>query len=106
MECGALRLKGSGNALGAGRGKKKAAKDKARILEHIVSSKKQEEEEERGLDKRTPALVAFEKMQETRQVERVLKKALKTYKERVEEFNRHLDALPEYHDIPKVSWTK
>jgi len=31
-----------------------------------VSSKKQEEEKKRGLDKRTPAQVAYEKMQEKR----------------------------------------
>lgn len=63
MERGPLRLKG----LGAGkRRKKKKAKDKAQILEQIVSSKKQEEEKKRGLDKRTPAQVAYEKMQEKR----------------------------------------
>jgi len=29
-----------------------------------------------------------------------------THKQRVEEFNRHLDGLTEHFDIPKVSWTK
>nr|CAD7418899.1 unnamed protein product [Timema poppensis] len=29
-----------------------------------------------------------------------------THKQRVEEFNRHLDSLTEHFDIPKVSWTK
>nr|XP_005495275.1 protein FAM32A [Zonotrichia albicollis] len=84
----------------------KKAKDKAQILEQIVSSKKQEEEKKRGLDKRTPAQVAYEKMQEKRQMERILKKASKTHKQRVEDFNRHLDTLTEHYDIPKVSWTK
>ncbi|XP_008640316.2 PREDICTED: protein FAM32A, partial [Corvus brachyrhynchos] len=81
MERGPLRLKGSGGAPGAGkrRKKKKKAKDKAQI----VSSKKQEEEKQHGLDKRTPAQVAFEKMQEKRQMERILKKASKTHKQRV-----------------------
>ncbi|XP_053855682.1 protein FAM32A isoform X2 [Vidua macroura] len=88
------------------RRKKKKAKDKAQILEQIVSSKKQEEEKKRGLDKRTPAQVAYEKMQEKRQMERILKKASKTHKQRVEDFNRHLDTLTEHYDIPKVSWTK
>lgn len=55
-------------------------KDKAQILEQIVNSKKQEEEK-RGRDKRTSAQVAFEKMQEKRQTEWVLKKVLKTYKQ-------------------------
>ncbi|XP_075300101.1 protein FAM32A [Opisthocomus hoazin] len=106
VQRGPLRLKGGGAALGAGKRKKKKAKDKAQILEHIVSSKKQEEEKKRGLDKRTPAQVAYEKMQEKRQMERILKKASKTHKQRVEDFNRHLDTLTEHYDIPKVSWTK
>jgi len=46
------------------------------------------------------------KMQEKRQMERILKKASKTHKQRVEDFNRHLDTLTEHYDIPKVSWTK
>ncbi|KAF2987596.1 hypothetical protein EK904_013269 [Melospiza melodia maxima] len=70
-----------------------------------MSSKKQQEEKRR-LDKQTPAQAAFEKMQEKQQRERILKKAAKPHKQRVEEFNRHLDALTEHHDIPKVSWTK
>lgn len=45
-------------------------------------------------------------MQEKRQMERILKKASKTHKQRVEDFNRHLDTLTEHYDIPKVSWTK
>ncbi|NWW69092.1 FA32A protein, partial [Ifrita kowaldi] len=119
MERGPLRLKGSGGALGAGKRKKKKkkVKDKAQILEQIVSSKKQEEEKQRGLDKRTPVQAAFEKMQEQRgkalktpspprQMQRILKKASKTHKQRVEDFNRHLDTLTEHYDIPKVSWTK
>lgn len=48
------------------RKKKAAAKDKSKILEQIVSSKKQEEEKKRTLDKRTPAQLAYEKMQEKR----------------------------------------
>ncbi|NXE07180.1 FA32A protein, partial [Lophotis ruficrista] len=112
----AVRRRGGGNRgggqakLGAdrpsARRKKKKAKEKAKILEQIVSSKKQEEEKKRGLDKRTPAQLAYEKMQEKRQMERILKKASKTHKQRVEDFNRHLDTLTEHYDIPKVSWTK
>lgn len=40
------------------------------------------------------------------EAERILKKASLTHKEKVEEFNRHLDSLTEHFDIPKVSWTK
>lgn len=88
------------------RKKKKKDKDKAKMLEAMGTSKKSEEEKRRCLDKRTPAQAAFEKMQEKRQMERILKKASKTHKQRVEDFNRHLDTLTEHYDIPKVSWTK
>ncbi|XP_051854260.1 protein FAM32A-like [Antechinus flavipes] len=80
--------------------KLKGDKDKSKVLEQIMMSKR------RGLDKRTPAQIAYEKMQEKRQMERILKKASKTHKQRVEDFNRHLDTLTEHYDIPKVSWTK
>nr|XP_033812780.1 protein FAM32A isoform X2 [Geotrypetes seraphini] len=87
--------------------KKKKDKDKSKIMHQFMSGKKNEEEKRKvALDKRTPAQIAFEKMQEKRQMERILKKASKTHKQRVEDFNRHLDTLTEHYDIPKVSWTK
>ncbi|XP_027701231.1 protein FAM32A [Vombatus ursinus] len=101
----ALKLKGV-SELGVTKRKKRKDKDKSKVLEQIVTSKKNEEEKRRGLDKRTPAQMAYEKMQEKRQMERILKKASKTHKQRVEDFNRHLDTLTEHYDIPKVSWTK
>ncbi|KAM9103073.1 protein FAM32A [Phascolarctos cinereus] len=101
----ALKLKGV-SELGVTKRKKRKDKDKSKVLEQIVTSKKNEEEKRRGLDKRTPAQIAYEKMQEKRQMERILKKASKTHKQRVEDFNRHLDTLTEHYDIPKVSWTK
>ncbi|XP_032093707.1 protein FAM32A [Thamnophis elegans] len=108
VQRGALRLKGSTDCVSAGKRKKKKDKERSKIVDQIVSSKNQEEEEEkkRALDKRTPAQLAYEKMQEKRQIERILKKASKTHKQRVEDFNRHLDTLTEHYDIPKVSWTK
>ncbi|KAB0359977.1 hypothetical protein FD754_004133 [Muntiacus muntjak] len=78
----------------------------AKLLEAMGTNKKNEEAKRRGLDKWTPAQAAFEKMQEKRQMERILKKASKTHKQRVEDFNRHLDTLTGHYDIPKVSWTK
>ncbi|XP_059112183.1 protein FAM32A-like [Peromyscus eremicus] len=109
VQKGPLKLKGVAE-LGVTKPKKKKKKDKdkAKLLEAMGTSKKSEEEEEkrRCLDKRTPAQVAFEKMQEKRQMERILKKASKTHKQRVEDFNRHLDTLTEHYDIPKISWTK
>ena len=57
-------------------------------------------------DSRTAAQRKYDEVQKQRQLERVMKKAEKTHKERVEDFNRHLDELSEHYDIPKVSWTK
>uniref|UniRef100_A0A8D9FH99 Protein FAM32A n=1 Tax=Cacopsylla melanoneura TaxID=428564 RepID=A0A8D9FH99_9HEMI len=54
----------------------------------------------------TKAQIAFQKQQEKSEKERILQKASMTHKQRVEEFNRHLDNLTEHFDIPKVSWTK
>ena len=57
-------------------------------------------------DSRTAAQRKYDDVQKQRQLDRVMKKAEKTHKERVEDFNRHLDELSEHYDIPKVSWTK
>uniref|UniRef100_A0A6G1SP25 Protein FAM32A n=1 Tax=Aceria tosichella TaxID=561515 RepID=A0A6G1SP25_9ACAR len=54
----------------------------------------------------TKAEQAFKSKQEKIAEKRILKKAQKTHKQRVEEFNKHLDSLSEHYDIPKVSWTK
>lgn len=67
--------------------------DRSRDLKVIVSSS-------------TKAEQAFKARQEKKAQERILKKASKTHKQRVEEFNKHLDSLSEHYDIPKVSWTK
>ncbi|XP_078115168.1 protein FAM32A-like [Sander vitreus] len=104
-EKSALKLKGVG-AVSAGK-KKKKDKESKRRLEQVATSQNDEEEKTKAyVDKRTPAQIAFDKMQEKRQMERILNKASKTHKLRVEDFNRHLDTLTEHYDIPKVSWTK
>jgi protein FAM32A len=54
----------------------------------------------------TSAEKKFLAQQEKRQISRVMTKASKSHKQRVEEFNRHLENLTEHYDIPKVSWTK
>lgn len=54
----------------------------------------------------TKAEEAFKKKQDELSDLRIAKKASKTHKQRVEEFNKHLDSLSEHYDIPKVSWTK
>ncbi|XP_050081738.1 protein FAM32A [Anopheles aquasalis] len=54
----------------------------------------------------TKAEEAFKKMQEKKEHKRIVEKAQMTHKQRVEQFNQHLDSLTEHFDIPKVSWTK
>lgn len=88
--------------------KKKKDKDLKKALEHasVTSPEGQGKKPVVKEVHRTNAEKAFLKMQEKRQIERIMEKASKTHKQRVEEFNRHLDSLTEHYDIPKVSWTK
>lgn len=55
---------------------------------------------------KTKAELEYERAMEKRQEEKILKRAEKSHKEHVEDYNRQLDNLSEYNDIPKVSWTK
>ncbi|KAG6910536.1 hypothetical protein DXG01_009955 [Tephrocybe rancida] len=55
-----------------------------------------------GSSKKTEAEKRFEEVQKRRLAERVAKLASKTHKDRVSEFNNHLESLSEHHDIPKV----
>ncbi|KAF8641169.1 hypothetical protein AX17_000804 [Amanita inopinata Kibby_2008] len=52
--------------------------------------------------KKTEAEKRFEEVQRLRLAQRVTKLATKTHKDRVNEFNTHLESLSEHHDIPKV----
>ncbi|XP_062869057.1 protein FAM32A-like [Trichomycterus rosablanca] len=106
VQKGSLTLKGIG-AVSAGKKKKKKEKELKRLEKQVLTTPNEEESTKKAyMDKRTPAQLAFDKLQEKRQIERILNKASKTHKRRVEEFNRHLDNLTEHYDIPKVSWTK
>ncbi|KAK1152497.1 protein FAM32A [Acipenser oxyrinchus oxyrinchus] len=106
VQKGSLKLKGV-DGLSSGKKKKKKDKESKKRMEQIMNNQDDEKESKKTtLDKRTPAQIAFDKMQEKRQMERILNKASKTHKQRVEDFNRHLDNLTEHYDIPKVSWTK
>ncbi|XP_067271876.1 protein FAM32A-like [Pseudorasbora parva] len=103
VQKGSLKLKGVSVA-----SKKKKKKDKVKknLEEQAMTSQDEKGTKKVYVDKRTPAQMSFDKIQEKRQMERILKKASKTHKRRVEDFNRHLDSLTEHYDIPKVSWTK
>uniref|UniRef100_A0A224XQF4 Putative conserved alpha-helical protein n=1 Tax=Panstrongylus lignarius TaxID=156445 RepID=A0A224XQF4_9HEMI len=96
---GALKLKGD-----AGIKKKKKKKGKDKQKEEFL---KEEQFKQKKIEVQpTNAELAFQKMQEKVENERIMKKASMTHKQRVEEFNKHLDSLTEHFDIPKVSWTK
>ncbi|XP_049951306.1 protein FAM32A [Schistocerca serialis cubense] len=99
---GPLKIKGDGGVK-----KKKKKKDQKKLLEQVPKIIEVPKEEKQVNEiKRTKAELAFLKMQEKMQKERIKQKASMTHKQRVEEFNRHLDSLTEHFDIPKVSWTK
>ncbi|EDO36147.1 predicted protein [Nematostella vectensis] len=106
---GSLKLKGVAD--GGVKKKKKKNKNKAKQLVQTARNTEKEEqksgdEEGTPVDDRTPAQKAYDRLQEKRAAERILKKAEKTHKQRVEKFNEYLDELTEHYDIPKVSWTK
>ena len=105
---GKLRLKG------VKEGKVKKKKKKQKLDEEALKAELQNKDTEEIIKdapvklgrKKTQAETAFMKIQEKREGERILKKAQTSHKERVEQFNEHLDELIEHFDIPKVSWTK
>nr|XP_046246593.1 protein FAM32A-like isoform X1 [Scatophagus argus] len=92
-----LKLKGLGS-ISAGKKKKKKDKESKHRLEQVVTSQNDEEEgvktKKAYIDKRTPAQIAFDKMQEKRQMERILNKASKTHKHRVEVSHARLGIAP------------
>ena len=55
---------------------------------------------------KTKAELAYERYNQKRMEEKILSRAEKSHKEHVENYNKNLDNLSEYNDIPKVSWTK
>nr|CAG4648460.1 EOG090X0P1V [Moina brachiata] len=84
--------------------KKKKKKNKEKVKE-VDSSKSSEQTQNSQRRKtaivKTKAQLKFEQMKEEQLKKRILEKASKTHKQRVEEFNRHLDNLTEHFDIPK-----
>uniref|UniRef100_A0A8D1QSU9 Protein FAM32A n=2 Tax=Sus scrofa TaxID=9823 RepID=A0A8D1QSU9_PIG len=74
VQQGPPKLKGGPELRAIRRKKKKKAKDKAKLPEGMGTIRRDKEEKPPGLDVGTPAQVAFEKMQEERQGERIPKK--------------------------------
>ncbi|XP_055638778.1 protein FAM32A [Toxorhynchites rutilus septentrionalis] len=98
--------------------KKKKSKDKEKLREKVAKSVEQSSGKDNANSQSnqsqpsapgrvlTKAEESFKKMQEKMQKKRIMDKASMTHKQRVEQFNQHLDSLTEHFDIPKVSWTK
>ncbi|XP_065340321.1 protein FAM32A-like [Cloeon dipterum] len=116
---GKLKIKKNEGVESASKKKKRKDKHKKKLelrIPKIVEAAKSSEDDADSRDaadnpsnperRYTKAELAFKKQQEKIQSERIHNKAMKTHKQRVEEFNRHLDNLTEHFDIPKVSWTK
>ena len=53
-------------------------------------------------DRRTAAEKRYDEKMAKRERERVAKAAIKSHRERVNEFNTYLQNLSEHHDIPRV----
>jgi protein FAM32A len=58
------------------------------------------------LQQKTKAETRFIQRQEKIRDGRVSEKAQLSHREKVESFNNKLGELTEFHDIPKISWTK
>nr|CAG4649057.1 EOG090X0P1V [Polyphemus pediculus] len=99
-----LKLKGTANK----EIQKKPKKNKNKTLNEADTKTKESAapQQTKQTIVKTKAQLKFEQMKEEQLKKRIMEKASKTHKQRVEEFNRHLDSLTEHFDIPKVSWTK
>ncbi|CAL4071623.1 unnamed protein product, partial [Meganyctiphanes norvegica] len=107
VSAGSLKLKGVDES--GIKKKKKKKKSKERQKEAFVSREVIEDEEILSkvfVPRMTDSERNFEENRRKMDEKRILKKAMKTHKQKVEEFNAHLDSLSEHHDVPKCSWTK
>ncbi|KAL4236952.1 Protein fam32a [Mactra antiquata] len=108
---GSLKLKGVSDHKIKKKKKKKSKEEKelSKMYENIATNSGTSTDDgirHVRVDRRTKAEVAFEKAKEEKMAKEILEKASKTHKERIMDFNQHLDNLTEHFDIPKVSWTK
>ncbi|KAK8750075.1 hypothetical protein OTU49_015227 [Cherax quadricarinatus] len=103
---GSLKLKGVEDS-GIKKKKKKKKKDIEKQMEANIRREIETTSEPTSSTRSvTQAERRFMERRRKMEADRILKKASKTHKEKVEDFNRHLDSLTEHFDIPKVSWTK
>uniref|UniRef100_A0A8H7Y533 DUF1754-domain-containing protein n=1 Tax=Psilocybe cubensis TaxID=181762 RepID=A0A8H7Y533_PSICU len=119
---GSLKLKGGVAEGGIVKKKKKKSKTKSDTalkdkesssVQDLVSLATDGNNASTGSGRNSPALTSsssrkteaerrFEEVQKRRLEQRISKLAHKTHKDRVNEFNAHLESLSEHHDIPKV----
>ncbi|KAF5323368.1 hypothetical protein D9611_005667 [Ephemerocybe angulata] len=121
---GSLKLKGGVAEGGVVKKKKKKSKSKESSIEKHLDPEQVKEllksdelvQTSSGSGRNSPGVVnssssssrkteaekRFEEVQKKRLEERVRKLAKKTHKDRVADFNKHLETLSEHHDIPKV----
>ncbi|KAK9761591.1 hypothetical protein K7432_013399 [Basidiobolus ranarum] len=96
---GSLKLKGS-NVCRLGGGVKKRVQNKHK--HPTVSASLPSKDLAAAKPTKTPAELAFEKVQRIRQREKAYKLAQKSHKQKVAEFNEYLANISEHYDIPKV----
>ncbi|KAF4670953.1 hypothetical protein FOL47_001751 [Perkinsus chesapeaki] len=54
---------------------------------------------------RTPAELAFQRLQEERKAERIAKQIAKTHREKMDELHDKLDKMSEHFEVPKIAGT-
>ncbi|TMS36064.1 hypothetical protein L596_003326 [Steinernema carpocapsae] len=79
---------------------KRKKKDKLDVRKIDITIKKDDS------TPKTKAELAFQERQRKTAIERLSKKAAVSHREKVEQFNKQMEELTEFNDIPKVSWTK
>lgn len=84
--------------------KKKKSKKQSKVISQITNT--EDPTLKKVANRMTKAEMAFEKAREKRLEEQIMERASMSHKERIMDFNSHLDTLTEHFDIPKVSWTK
>ncbi|PRP88510.1 hypothetical protein PROFUN_03238 [Planoprotostelium fungivorum] len=89
---GKLKLKGVTKKKGASLVKKKTPTKEEVPAPKIVLPE----------DPRTESQKRYDEIQSKREMDQIKKKASKSHKQKVEEFNKYLGSLSEHHDIPKV----
>nr|BAH22603.1 hypothetical protein UP10 [Pholiota nameko] len=119
---GSLKLKGGVAEGGVVKKKKKRIKAKSEAstkdqdlerVKDLISQHDTNDATPSGSGRNSPAIASssvrkteaekrFEEVQKRRLEQRIAKLAHKTHKDRVNEFNNHLESLSEHHDIPKV----